>query len=756
MRNHWRAAIGIVAMGAVAAPVVWGAVDGLKAEVKPWRGAPTLFVHGKPMGPMAFRGGGEADLMRKIHGTGIRLYLVWWRMQPLRYGFKGLDNVIAGLLRSAPDARFIVLVRFAVDGEFADAHPEGTVRFNDGSRDHFVSPAAKLRPAGVPRYSFASEAWRAKAARSLHALISHVRQSRYDDRIVGYFIGAGHCGEWIWWCDFNHGRYDLDYSQTMQQAFRQFLRRKYGGSAKALRTAWGDDTISFDTATVPSLEQRHRFSIGDFYDPAKDVAVRDYAECHSAVVTDSILRLAKVAKEADGRRSVVGLFYGSLQCINYQWGGQADFMRVFDSPDVDFLASPFPYENRGIGDHAPFRALLGSLRLRNKLWFAEADDRTCFSEPFQRCYGAPDNLADSVEMLWRDFAHIAAANVQGWWTCFGPKWYDHADILAGFKRMQEISRTGLGRDRTSNSEIAVLIDRESLLTCDSKLSFLCVDRSRIHEWGRLGAMPDYFELSDLDRPELQRYKLYILPNAFSLSTGERQAIDRHLKRDGKVLVWLHAAGVIDPDATPAWSPEHCAKVVGMQLDCQRERLSADMAMVRTEHHAFAGLAAGMQFGSFTRAITSGPGITPYKPRQPKPVSLHPRFHVTDDRALVLARYVRGGQVGSAMRRFPDWTSVFVGSPAVPALLLRRLAQLAGVHLYLDTDDVVYHNASLLVVHTASAGVRDVRLPRPCDVIDARTGDRVAEGENRFRVHMPRRKTFVFDLSPSGGRNAGRP
>lgn len=60
---------------------------------------------------MAFRGGGEAELMRKIHGTGIRLYLVWWRMQPLRYGFKGLDNVLAGLLRSAPDARFIVPVR---------------------------------------------------------------------------------------------------------------------------------------------------------------------------------------------------------------------------------------------------------------------------------------------------------------------------------------------------------------------------------------------------------------------------------------------------------------------------------------------------------------------------------------------------------------------------------------------------------------------------------------------------------------------
>ncbi len=734
---------------ALAATLVWaGAVCDAapaKAQVKPWRGAPALFVHGQPVGPMAFRGGGEPGLTRRTYAAGIRVYLIWWRMAPPRVGFSGLDRAVRQMQDAAPDAYFILVPRFTPTKGFAAAHPDGTVRFNDGAADHFGSPVPKLRPAGVPRYSFASKAWRERAAAGLRALVQHVRQSDYDDRIVGYFIGAGHCGEWIWWCDFNHGRYALDYSPAMQAAFRAYLRAKYRGVAR-LQAAWRDERVTFESAAVPPLARRLRPSLGDFFDPAKDAPVRDYAEAHSAVVSDSILRLAREVKDADDGRSLVGLFYGSLQCTNYLWGGQADYLRVFDSPDIDFMASPFTYENRGVGDHAPFRSLLGSLRLRGKLWFAEADDRTSFAGPAQVRYGAPDNLPDSIEMLWRDFAHVAAANVQGWWTCFGPKWFDHPDILACFRRMQQLGQESLAWDRSTNGEVAVLIDRRSLLACESRLSVLCVDRARIHEWGRLGTMPDYFALEDAARPEVQRYKLYLLPNAFSLTTEQRRLVDRYLKRDGNVLVWYHAAGVINPDVSPAWSLQHCRELTGMRLGCVMKRAGAEMKLLPSGDPAVAGLPAGMQFGSFTRPVTSGPpGASPANPIHLPPVTLHPRFHVADADATPLARYTEGGQVGMAIKRFSDWTSVYIGTPAAPAAVLRALARAAGAHLYLDTDDVVYHSRSLLAVHTATAGRRTVRLPRRCNVLDARTGQPVATGVDHFDVDMPARRTFVYRL-----------
>ena len=717
----------------------------VKAEVKPLNGLPTLYVHGRPLGPMGFRGGGEPELMKKITATGIKLYLVWWRMQPVEQGFAGLDRVMASMLERAPEAYFFLVVRFVPTAEFARAHPDETVRFNDGASDHFVSPVPKLRPEGVARFSFASEIWRGEAERSLRALIRHVRRSSYDDRIAGYFVGAGHCGEWIWWCDFNHGRYDLDYSAAMTRAFRKYLAEKYGGDVAALRRAWNDPKAAFEDATVPPLGDRNAPAIGDFYDPSESGRVRDYAECHSAVVSDSLLQLARAAKEADDGRSVVGAFFGSLQCVNYLWSGQSDYMRVFESPDVDFMASPFTYENRGVGDHAPLRALLGSLRLRGKLWFAEADDRTCFSEPNQRCYGAPDNLPDTLAVLWRDFAHILAAGVNGWWTCFGPKWFDDPEILQAFKRMQQISQESLSWDCRPNGEIAVLIHRGSLLTCSSKLSFLCLDRERIHEWGRLGSMPEYFDLSDVSSPEVQRHKLFIFPNSFSLTSDERRLIDRHLKRDGNVLVWIYAPGVINPGANPPWSVEHMRDLVGMRLACDRRRLPADMILADSDHPAVSGLPKGMRFGSFTRPITSGAGITPDKPVKLGPVAVAPRFYVDDPSATALGRYAGTDRVGFAIKKFPGWTSVYLGSPAAPAVLLRALARFAGVHLYLDGDDVVYHNRTILAIHTARGGKRSVRLPGRRDVFDLIGSKSVARDVVSFDVEIPARRTVLYQL-----------
>ena len=56
-----------------------------------------------------------------------------------------------------------------------------------------------------------------------------------------------------------------------------------------------------------------------------------------------------------------------------------------------------------------------------------------------------------------------------------------------------------------------------------------------------------------------------------------------------------------------------------------------------------------------------------------------------------------------MKRFPGWTSVYLGSPAANAGLLRAVARAAGTHRYVDGDDIVYANRSFVAIHTREVG-----------------------------------------------------
>jgi hypothetical protein len=72
----------------------------------------------------------------------------------------------------------------------------------------------------------------------------------------------------------------------------------------------------------------------------------------------------------------------------------------------------------------------------------------------------------------------------------------------------------------------------------------------------------------------------------------------------------------------------------------------------------------------------------------------------------------------AMKRFANWCSVYVGTTVLPTTLLRALARLAGVHLFIDTEDIIYVNSKLLVLATTDAkGPRTLFFPRKTNVYD---------------------------------------
>ena len=53
---------------------------------------------------------------------------------------------------------------------------------------------------------------------------------------------------------------------------------------------------------------------------------------------------------------------------------------------------------------------------------------------------------------------------------------------------------------------------------------------------------DSYELGDIADPRLPDYKVYVFPNAFTLSEALRAKIKERVRRAGKTAVWIHAPG----------------------------------------------------------------------------------------------------------------------------------------------------------------------------------------------------------------------
>ena len=79
--------------------------------------------------------------------------------------------------------------------------------------------------------------------------------------------------------------------------------------------------------------------------------------------------------------------------------------------------------------------------------------------------------------------------------------------------------------------------------------------------------------------------------------------------------------------------------------------------------------------------------------------------------MVLGRYADAeGKPALALKRFPDWTSVYSATPGLPSGLLRNLAQTAGVHIYSETGDAFYAGRGIVALNAGKSSSKLIRLP----------------------------------------------
>ena len=695
------------------------------AQVRPFRSTPTLFINDKPVFGFMFLGTGTGRY-NEFAATGAHLYSVSCGIgNNSRDGFDPthVDAAFAGVLKEDPDAFILPRIGVSAPAWWLEDNPAEAVVYDDG---------------GLGPQSMASATWLRDVGQHLTAFVNHVRSSPYADRVIGFHICSGVSAEWQAWGMWSDRM--GDFSLPMRRAFAQWLKNKYRTS-EALADAWGADGVvdieAPDGVPIPSREER-QIALPVLLDPGKNRRLIDFYEFYPAVTAAAIKHFAGIIKQASQRQALVGVFYGYAP----QYGPKAvesqhlALASVLACPDVDFLCSPAMYSDRQPGGTTNFMSLTDSVQLHGKYWFDEADIRTHLQEnEVGRC----KNMRETLGVLKREYGAVRAHGVGMWWFEMSDGWFSHPRIHDLFSSMRSHGRQALRQPPPPafRPQIGVFLHEKSAFrhAPGAGSMFHHALTTQIASLRRVGAPVALHLLSDL--AAAPDYKLNILLNANDLTADERTLIDARLKRDGKTVLFVYAAGLGRVDATGAVTedPANMQRLTGLRISMSRRPGSARAHLaIASDLCADPVLidAYGGKHGAF------GPQG-----------DIAPRFFLQQDAIEVIA-HDSEGHVVTALKQMDGWTAVYSATPGIPPGILHNLARRAGAHMFTDAGSALYAGRGTLTVHARQDGDVLISFPAAYDVRGLFEGQ-AWQSVERISVPMRAADTIVLGVSlPAGG------
>ena len=690
------------------------------SAVRPFRGAPTLHVDGRPVYAMAMMPEPYVSnelithSCRDFAAAGVDLYseIFWswmtpgdgcsgWWLGPGRYDFDKIDRRIGAIVKANPRALIFPRIKLNPPTWWLKAHPDEVARLADGTSGK--------------QASLASELWEETYERMLRDVVRHMETSDYAGHIVGYHPAGGRASEWFWWGKNGH----MDYCPSAQRRFRKWLSERNRGDVAALRRAWGNDAVTFDSAKPPTLEFRQTTEHLFFRHPRRAAAIIDYRRFLSEMTSRNIVRSCRIVKEETGGKKFAGVFYGySTYCVSQT--GFRGLRRVLDSPHVDFLCSPTAYDRRRGKDAGTYvSAYTASYRLHNKLYWDEVDTRTHLCPTLVHYRTA--TLPETQSVLERAFGYTLTKGTGLWWFLLaGNATFHQAEVMDAVTTMKRAGDAAMGSDLTPTSEVAVFADEPSMLYANTNFPLRrALLRDTIDELACMGAPSDMYLLSDIGHPRLPDYKLYVFLNAFKVDEPTRQVIHARVRTENRTAVWVYAPGYITDDG---FDEKSMQALTGISLRAHEESVNASLSLTDAKH-----------------------AITAEAPRQAeRPFPVGPVFSVEDPEATILAR--TGARASLAVREFPAWRSVYSMLPLSREIFL-GLCRYAGVHVYSETFDPFAANKSFVMIHTAAAGTKRIVLPGAHDVSDVLSGRTVAIDARVIEERLPAGVTRSYRIEP---------
>ncbi|NUQ00359.1 MAG: hypothetical protein HUU35_10960, partial [Armatimonadetes bacterium] len=464
---------------------------------------------------------------RGLHLSTLPLTVPWPRPdQPADYA--AAEAVVEHVLGVDPKALLVPRLHLDPPSWWKEAHPREQQIYDDGPH---------------PMTSPASEVWRRDAEAALRGLLQHL-EARYGEHMLGYHITAQSAGEWFY--DHAWEKPLPCFEEPFRTWFAGWAERRYGDLA-ALRTAWQQPEVTFQSIRLPTAEERRSGGLGLFFDPRRQRFEIDFAEALQDCLADGVLHFARVVREVTGGRKLVVFFYGYLfEMAGFTNGpaatGHLKLQRLLDSPDIDLIAAPISYFDRQAGGSGPFMAAVDSIQAHGKLWINEDDTRTHLA-PADAGFGRTNSEAESLGVYARNFGHQLERRCGTWWMDFGTGWMAHPAFFKQFG--QALATWQSTAPAPFQPEVAVVVDEDSLryLRVGNELTAPAINRLR-RTFNQIGCPIGLYLLTDWCAGRLpDSVRCVYALNAWRLTTAQRAALRR--ERRGRTICWLYAPGYLD-------------------------------------------------------------------------------------------------------------------------------------------------------------------------------------------------------------------
>ena len=712
-------------------------------EFKDLNGTQVLYINGKPIPNMTYVLPDYQSFMNSqtdqyIHDAGICVTRVRTKITsngseniwlgPGEYDFTEIDNRIYAALANHEDTYLIVQLMLDVPKWWKEANPDELIvsSEDDGQKDNV---------------SFASKKFADDAIEANLALIEHMKQQPYYNRIVGAVLSALKTEEWVW---YDLGQYAVDYSPATQTAFREYLKEIYG-TDEALQTAWNDPNVTLETAEVPLVEDRMSQDYLSLLTPEDNRSTLDFHDFMGHVNVKLLNRMTATVTEAVDDRWVLGAYYGYMT-NTYYYGNSNGTMHIavaqaLEDENLDFMCAPGIYNERYDGESGAYMQMIDSIQAHGKAVIVENDNRFCsyidLSTNFytREAVGPTYNVWDSISQLERDFASQICTQSGQWYMNMWGTFFQNEQFSKVIGTAHDELKVNMARPSDYRSDICYIIDEDMYTylaynSFDSNYEFLyplLVEQRQ--ELAKIGATYDMYYMSDLAKGLIPDYKIYMLLAPVEMDAAEREAVEKYLKKDGKTVIWQYISGASDRNT---FSAENMTDAIGM-----------DVQFI-TDTRVMQG-----KFGDTNNVIIKGMEKAYYGYNSGKK-AVSPVAIVTDPNAVVLGTIADTGEAAFAIKDMGDWTSIYSAIPCIPATVLKNILKMNDVHIYCDDpDSVIFSSDKYVGINCAYGGEKTITLPGNYSVYEVYTGTVISTDTDTIVVNMADNSTRLFRLMTPG-------
>ena len=708
----------------------------LKTEVVEYHGAPTLMINGVPEAFMTFLlpigedklvGTAPSDMSSK---GGMNLYLSFdLRLQNSKLwkkdgsvNFDEFDRSVIRAMSCNPGGYYMISVNIDTPDWWEELHPEEMCIDNSGN---------------VTGVSTTSKLFREEAGEVIRQLLEHAKEQSYWNDIFGIRLTGTKTAEWLQYGAGLNG--SIDYSPSAQNGFREWLAEKYGTDA-ALQAAWNNGNVTLETAEVPAYEERTHSEYGSILDPETQKNIIDFQDYLGSCVSDLFLYMCRIAKEVTDHQLIVGGYHGYIWNVYSQEGNDiihSSMQKVLDSEYVDFISAPQCYNERDLGMPGTWMTAVDSVHASGKLVVQEQDNRTMVAPGSEwpeadSGVGKTYTTEDTINQLKRDYSQIITKGAGMWFYDMDGGWFHDDQIYELSSIMNGEADVAVFTEKASTSEVAVFVDEKTYeySRYDFGATYQIYHYLYLEQrfnLGTMGAPYDIYRISDLVGDQVPDYKVNIILSPYQVFEEQREAIDRNLKKDGKILIWVFAPGISDGNTNDV---AHISELTGITLGMKKETCRLNVTLADVPNAWLEGL-SGVSYGASTEE--TGPYI-----------------YVNDADAQALGYLYDTDesrrQVGLAVKEMEDYTSVYSAAPNLPNLLLQNILKEAGIHLYSQNrDDIIYANKQYVAIHSAFAGEHTLTLPENHSVYDVYAGEFVSMDTDEIVVNLRDGESKLYRL-----------